>query len=297
MNAPLAVTASGIYAAVKMIADPDDFAPPNSGCWRSIELQAEPGTVVNALAPAPVVYANHEISHRVCDMLFGAMAALAPDRVMACSQGTSAIATLGGVDYRTGERYVSYETLKGGFGARPIKDGINGQSSGISNTMNTPIEVLEMSFPVRVERYEIVPDTGGSGRWRGGCGVQRVWRVLGGPSQVSVCCERTKSPPFGLAGGHAGAPARVALVAPDGVERELNSKATVTIPPDGELWLRAPGSGGYGPPAERDAVRLRDDVINGYVSREAALSDYGHTDAASLACPSCGQVRDDRRRQ
>jgi len=295
MNAPLAVTASGIYAAVKMIADPDDFAPPNSGCWRSIELQAEPGTVVNALAPAPVVYANHEISHRVCDMLFGAMAALAPDRVMACSQGTSAIATLGGVDYRTGERYVSYETLKGGFGARPIKDGINGQSSGISNTMNTPIEVLEMSFPVRVERYEIVPDTGGSGRWRGGCGVQRVWRVLGGPSQVSVCCERTKSPPFGLAGGHAGAPARVALVAPDGVERELNSKATVTVPPDGELWLRAPGSGGYGPPAERDAARLRDDVINGYVSREAALSDYGHTDAASLACPACGQVRDDRR--
>ena len=172
MNAPLAVTASGIYTAVKMIADPDDLAPPNSGCWRPIELRAEPGTVVNALAPAPVVYANHEISHRVCDMLFGAMAALAPDRVMACSQGTSAIATLGGVDYRTGERYVSYETIKGGFGARPIKDGITGVASGISNTMNTPIEILEMSFPVRVERYEIVPDTGGAGRWRGGCGVR-----------------------------------------------------------------------------------------------------------------------------
>ena len=290
MNAPLAVTASGIYAAVKMVADPDDLAPPNSGCWRPVEVRAEPGTVVNALAPAPVVYANHEISHRVCDMLFGAMAALAPHRVMACSQGTSAIATLGGVDYRTGERYVSYETIKGGVGARPIKDGINGQSSGISNTMNTPIEILELSFPVRVERYEIVPDSGGPGRWRGGCGVQRVWRILGGPSQVSVCCERTKSPPFGLAGGSAGAPGRVATVGPDGVERELNSKATVTVPPGGELWLRAPGAGGYGPPAEREATRLRDDVINGYVSREGARSDYGEASAADLACPACGKV-------
>jgi N-methylhydantoinase B len=295
MNAPLTVTASGIYAAVKMIADPGDLAPPNSGCWRPIELRAEPGTVVNALAPAPVVYANHEISHRVCDMLFGAMASLAPDRVMACSQGTSAIATLGGVDYRTGDRYVSYETIKGGFGARPIKDGITGVASGISNTMNTPIEILELSFPVRIERYEIVPDTGGSGRWRGGLGVERVWRILGAPSQVSVCCERTKSPPFGLAGGRAGAPARVATVGPDGVERELNSKTTITIAPDGALCLRAPGSGGYGPPAERDPAHIRDDVINGYVSREAALADYGAIHPADLECPACRSDRPEGR--
>jgi N-methylhydantoinase B len=168
MNAPLTVTASGIYCAIKMIADPGDLVPPNSGCWRPITLVAEPGTVVSAVAPAPVVYANHEISHRVCDMLFGALARLAPERVMACSQGTSAILTLGGVDHRTGGRYVSYETINGGFGARPSKDGITGVASGISNTMNTPIELLEMSFPVRVERYAIVPDTGGPGRFRGG---------------------------------------------------------------------------------------------------------------------------------
>ena len=172
MNAPLAVTASGIYTGVKMVVDPDNHIPPNSGCWRPIAVQAPPGTVVNALAPAPVVYANHEMSHRVCDMLFGALAGLLPDRVMACSQGTSAILTLGGIDPRTREPYVSYETIKGGFGARPRKDGINGVSSGISNTMNTPIEILEASFPVRVERYEITPDSGGPGpppgRMRGG---------------------------------------------------------------------------------------------------------------------------------
>jgi len=288
MNAPLAVTASGIYTAVKMVADPSSLVPPNSGCWRPVTLRAEPGTVVHAIAPAPVVYANHEISHRVCDMLFGALAGLAPDRVMACSQGTSAIVTLGGVDPRSGERYVSYETIKGGFGARPVKDGVNGLSSGIANTMNTPIEILEMSFPVRVERYAVVPDSGGAGRWRGGCGVTRVWKVLGNPSQVSVCCERTKSAPFGLAGGRAGAPGRVALIGADGTERELNSKGSFTAAPGAELWVRAPGSGGYGPPHARDTAQLRDDVVNGYVSPEAALGDYGHRgDPAALACPRC----------
>jgi N-methylhydantoinase B len=234
-----------------------------------------------------VVYANHEISHRVCDMLFGALAQLAPDRAMACSQGTSAILTLGGIDYRTGARYVSYETLKGGFGARPTKDGLNGLSSGISNTMNTPVEILETSFPVRITRYELVRDSGGPGRYRGGCGVERVWRILGRPSQASVCCERTKSPPFGLAGGGAGGAGRVAVVGPDGIEREMNSKGSFAAPPDAEIWFRAPGAGGFGAPEERDRAKLREDVINGYVSPESATIDYGYGDREALACPAC----------
>ncbi len=289
MNAPLTVTASGIYTALKMVADPTDLVPPNSGCWRPVTLRAEPGMVVHAVAPAPVVYANHEISHRVCDMLFGALAQLVPSRVMACSQGTSAILTLGGVDHRTGGRYVSYETVKGGFGARPTKDGVNGLASGISNTMNTPIEMLEMSFPVRIERYAIVPDSGGPGRWRGGCGVERVWKVLGHASQASVCLERTKSPPFGLAGGRAGAPGRIAVVAPDGTERELVSKGPFTAPPGAEVCMQAPGSGGFGPPAEREAARVRADVVDGYVTPEAAARDYGQRDARALACPACAR--------
>jgi N-methylhydantoinase B len=287
MNAPLNVTASGIYCAIKMIADPGDLVPPNSGCWRPITLVAEPGTVVSAVAPAPVVYANHEISHRVCDMLFGALAQLAPDRVMACSQGTSAILTLGGVDHRTGDRYVSYETIKGGFGARPSKDGITGVASGISNTMNTPIEVLELSFPVRVERYEIVLDTGGPGRFRGGCGVERVWRILDQPAQASVCLERTKSAPFGLAGGGAGAPGRIGLVRADGSERELLGKGAFAAPADARIRLRAPGAGGYGEARARDRERLREDVINGYVSSTAAAAEYGVGDPTGLVCPVC----------
>jgi N-methylhydantoinase B len=272
MNAPLNVTASGIYCAIKMVADPTDLVPPNSGCWRPVELTAEPGTVVHAQSPAPVVFANHEISHRVADMLFGALAQLCPERVMACSQGTSAILTVGGVDYRNGARYVSYETIKGGFGARPTKDGVNGMSSGISNTMNTPIEILEMSFPVRVERYEILADSGGVGKYRGGCGVERVWRILGNPAQVSVCLERGVTPPFGLAGGGPGAGARVTLIAPDGTARRLNTKGTFTATPDAQVVMHAPGSGGYGSAGDRDPARVREDEVNGYVGTEADCS-------------------------
>ena len=143
-----------------------------------LAVEAPKASVVNVAFPAPVVYANHEISHRVADMVMGALATVWPDQVMACSQGTSAIMTFGGVDPRNRRRYVSYETIKGGFGARPNKDGINVIASGISNTMNTPVEVLEMAFPLRVERYEIHPDSGGPGQFRGGCGARRVWRML-----------------------------------------------------------------------------------------------------------------------
>ncbi|MFN4087820.1 MAG: hydantoinase B/oxoprolinase family protein [Alphaproteobacteria bacterium] len=275
INAPLTVTASGVFCALKMIADPNSLIPPNSGCWRAVEVVAEPGSVVHAQSPSPVVYANHEMSHRVADMMFGACAAFAPDNVMACSQGTSAVLTLGGVDPRSGERYVSYETIKGGFGARPGKDGINAVASTISNTMNTPIEVLEMSFPVRVEEYSILPDSGGAGRWRGGCGVRRVWRVLDHDSRAAICCERTVSAPFGLAGGKAGSPARLTVEEPDGTRRKPLSKGAFTAPAGALIVFDVPGSGGYGSPADRDPAALAEDVADGYVTAEAAARDYG----------------------
>jgi N-methylhydantoinase B len=121
MNAPLSVTASGVYCGLKTAVDPNNLIPPNSGCWRTIEIRAPKGSVVNAEFPAPVVYANHEMSHRVADMVMGALVNFLPEQVMACSQGTSAILTLGGVDPRNGRQYVSYETIKGGFGAHQTK--------------------------------------------------------------------------------------------------------------------------------------------------------------------------------
>jgi N-methylhydantoinase B len=283
MNAPLSVTASGIYCGLKTAIDPNSLIPPNSGCWRSIEIRARKGSVVNAEFPAPVVYANHEMSHRVADMVMGALASFLPRQVMACSQGTSAILTLGGLDPRSGRRYVSYETVKGGYGARPNKDGINCIASGISNTMNTPVEVMETAFPVRIERYEINRDSGGAGRYRGGCGARRVWRLLeGADATAALCMERMTSPPFGLLGGQAGAAAVVKLTTPDGVTRDLPSKGAFGAPAGSVIDMITPGSGGFGPIAERDPGAIGRDLLDGYVSVEQARRDYHVADPEAL---------------
>ena len=266
MNAPLSVTASGVYCSLKMIVDPDGLIPANSGAWRPIIVSAPKGSVVNATFPSPVVYANHEMSHRVADMTFGALAEIMPDRVMACSQGTSAIMTFGGIDYRTGNRYVSYESVKGGFGARPNKDGINALSSGIANTMNTPIEALEMSFPLRVDCYEVIPNSGGQGKYRGGLGTRRAWTVLEKTARATVCMERTKSAPFGISGGGSGSLGKAILKLPDGTEQNLPSKGAFDVPAGGQVILEAPGSGGYGDKAERDQMANKSDIKDGYVT-------------------------------
>ena len=283
MNAPLSVTASGVYCGLKTAVDPNNLIPPNSGCWRTVEIRAPKSSVVNAEFPAPVVYANHEMSHRVADMIMGALVNFLPEQVMACSQGTSAILTLGGVDPRNARQYVSYETIKGGFGARPNKDGINCIASGISNTMNTPVEVLEMAFPVRVERYEVNPDSGGAGRHRGGCGARRVWQMLEGADATgALCMERMTSPPFGLRGGSAGAAAVVTLTTPDGITRSLPGKGAFAAPAGSIIDMLTPGSGGFGPASERDKTVIGRDLLDGYVSASAATRDYGVTEPDDL---------------
>ena len=283
MNAPLSVSASGVYCGLKTAIDPNNLIPPNSGCWRAIEIKAPEGSVVNAAFPAPVVYANHEISHRVADMVMGALASFLPRQVMACSQGTSAILTLGGIDPRNGRQYVSYETIKGGYGARPNKDGINCIASGISNTMNTPVEIMETSFPVRIERYAINPDSGGAGRYRGGCGAIRVWRMLDGADATgALCMERMTSPPFGLLGGTAGAAAAVKLTTADGAARLLPGKGAFSAPAGCIIEMITPGSGGFGPPAERDRAAIGRDLLDGYVSTASAQRDYGIADPQVL---------------
>ena len=238
---------------------------------------------MNAEFPAPVVYANHEMSHRVADMVMGALAKFWPEQVMACSQGTSAIMTFGGVDPRSGRRYVSYETIKGGFGARPNKDGINTIASGISNTMNTPIEVLEMAFPVRVERYEINPDFG-RGRalsWR----LRRAPRLApltSADATASLCMERMTSPPFGLLGGKAGAAAVVTPHHARWQDRKLPSKGAFLAPAGSVIDMITPGSGGFGPPAEREPAAIGRDLLDGYVSSDGVRRDYGIADPEAL---------------
>jgi N-methylhydantoinase B len=132
-----------------------------------------------------------------------------------------------------------------------------------------------MSFPLRVEEYALVPDSGGAGAYRGGLGVRRVWRVLERDAHASVCCERSVTPPFGLNHGKDGGPARLMLIPPHGNARKLNSKGGFIAPAGSLVVVEAPGSGGYGPPSGRDRSALADDLQDGYVSAAAARRDYG----------------------
>jgi N-methylhydantoinase B len=161
-----------------------------------------------------------------------------------------------------------------------VKDGINAVASTVSNMSNTPIEILEMSFPLRVEEYSLVPDSGGAGTYRGGLGVRRVWRVLENQAHAAVCCERTVTPPFGLAGGLPGAPARLELHPPRMDPQRANARKLVSkggfLAPAGSLVvMEAPGSGGYGPPEARDPTALSEDVLDGYVTPAQARRVYG----------------------
>ena len=142
--------------------------------------------------------------------------------------------------------------------------------------MNTPIEILEMSFPVRVESYELIPDSGGAGRYRGGLGARRVWRILGNPTHASVCSERAVAAPFGLFGGKAGTPTRVSVREPGGEARIRNSKGSFMAPADALITFEVPGAGGFGPPAERDPASIAADLKDGYVTPDAARRDYGY---------------------
>ena len=153
--------------------------------------------------------------------------------------------------------------------------------------MNAPIEMLEMSFPLRVEEYSLIPDSGGAGAWRGGLGARRAWRVLGHQAHAAVCCERSLTPPFGLAGGLPGRPMRLWLELPDGARRPLNSKGAFLVPAEGRLVMEAPGSGGYGPPAARDLRLTREDLADGYVTEDAARPTPGSSKRRSDEMATC----------
>ena len=286
INAPLSVTASGVYCGLKMAVDPNSLIPPNSGCWRTIEVKAPKGSVVNAEFPAPVVYANHEISHRVADMVMGALASFWPSQVMACSQGTSAILTLGGVDPRIGpalrllrnhqgrlrraaqqgrhqrhrQRHLQHHEHAG----RGAGDGFPGAHRALRDQ----------------SRIRAAP-----GRYRGGCGARRVWRMLDGADATgALCMERMTSPPFGLLGGKRGRAAVVTLATPDGATR--SSAEQRRIQRAGRLGhrhgrRRAPAASVR--PQERDPAAIGRDLLDGYVSDAAAQAGLRHRRSGGAA--------------
>jgi N-methylhydantoinase B len=225
LNCPLAVTESACYFAIRVLTDPD--IPPSAGAYRPVEVIAPAGCLLNARAPAAVVGGNVETSSRVADVVLQAFG-------WALGQGTMNNVTFGNEDV------VYYETIGGGQGACPDADGPSGVHVAMSNTLNTPIEALELEFPLRAVQYALRRGSGGAGRFRGGDGVVRELEALA-PLQYSLITERRRHAPPGAAGGQPGAPGLNLL---DRVE--LPAKARGAIGPGQRLRIETPGGGGYG---------------------------------------------------
>ncbi|WP_276261190.1 hydantoinase B/oxoprolinase family protein [Haloglomus litoreum] len=286
INAVFAVTASATYYAVRCVTDPD--VPPNAGAYRPVEVRAPEGTVVNPDPPAAVVGGNLETSQRVTDVVLGALAACAPERAAAAGQGTMNNVTFGGTDPRevreddgSGRQWAFYETGGGGAGAHAAGDGMDGVHVHMSNTLNTPVEVLETAYPLRVRRYTLRPDSGGAGAYRGGLGLRRDIEVRG-ETQFSLLADRHRHRPYGLAGGEPGASGAAfhtpgdAGAGGDEVTERLPPKTTLDLDPGDVVSVRSPGGGGYGDPADRAAAGIKRDLRLGKLSAEAARERYGY---------------------
>ncbi len=226
LNCPLAVTRSACYFAVRVLTDPD--IPPSAGAYRPLEIVAPDGCLLNARAPAAVVGGNVETSSRVADVVLAAFG-------RALGQGTMNNLTLGD------EEVVYYETIAGGQGACPDAPGPSAVHVAMSNTLNTPIEALELEFPVRAITYAVRRGSGGAGAYPGGDGVVRELEALA-PLHYSLITERRRHAPPGAEGGSPGTPGRNLL---DGAE--LPAKAIGRLEPGQRLRIETPGGGGHGP--------------------------------------------------
>lgn len=244
VNAVYAVTLSAVLYVFRALIGLD--IPANSGCLLPIKVIAPAGTVVNATRPAAVAGGNVETSQRIVDVLLGALAQAAPDRVPAASQGTMNNLTIGGWQADKEQSFTYYETVGGGLGAGPTTPGADATQCHMTNTLNTPVEALEYAYPFRVRAYEIRLHSGGAGQHQGGNGLCRDIELLQ-PAQVTLLTERRRRQPYGLAGGQPGERGRNLLIRA-GQETELPGKTTLRLQAGDILRLETPGGGGYGVP-------------------------------------------------
>ncbi len=268
-NINLKINGAGatVAYAIKALLDPD--VPNNQGVLDVIDVSAPEGTVVNCAPPAATAARAH-VCQRIVDCVIGALAPAIPTLAVAAANGANTTAVLSGIDPATRQRYVYLETLGGGFGGRATKDGKDGVQVHITNTSNLPVEAIEMEYPLRVESYGLIEDSGGAGMHRGGLGLRRVVKPVGHEAVFSGTGERFRFAPWGLFGGKDGRPGRFQRREPDGTLTLLDNKpAEVTLTPDQAVVMETPGAGGYGDPARRGADAIERDATSGKFS-----SDY-----------------------
>ncbi len=270
LNASIGLTYSGVAYALKCLIDHD--IPVNDGFYRSFKIHAPPRSVVNAEFPAGVS-GGAEVALRCADMVFKALAEGPTERVMACSKGTCMQVAFGAFDPRIGEDVAYYETIGGGEGARPRRDGQDGIQCHVQNTENAPVEEVEAAYPVRILRYALVADSEGAGRFRGGLGLRRDYLFPYSDATFSILADRTEEAPWGLGGGQPGGCGAYSLVE-DSVTT-LPSRSVVQVPSGAVISICSPGGGGFGAPRDRDPAQVLADVKAGKITPRRARAIYG----------------------
>jgi N-methylhydantoinase B len=270
INATRSYTHSCTYLSVRCALKGD--VPNNVGIFRCLEIRVPEGSVLNPLSPAPVA-ARALTGYRICDAMFGALAQIVPDRIPAAGEGGNTVVCLSGLRPNR-EPFIIVDMVCGAWGGRPDRDGVEAITNPSQNLSNTPVETLEAQHPVRVEDYALIADSCGAGKWRGGLGVRRSYRLLADEAQLQLRSDRMRFQPYGLAGG---GPARATCntLVVDDVAHNLPSKVTMTLKRGSVIVHEQAGGGGFGDPLERDPERVARDVWNGKISAEYARRHHG----------------------
>jgi len=276
INCPISMVNSAAYCAIRCMTSTG--IPNCQGYMRPIRITAPEGTLVNPLSPAACA-ARGVIGYRVFDAIIGALAQVAPDKVIAGGEGGPTLMSIGG--RHKGKPFVLTEVMVGCWGARAEKDGLEGVSNPAANLSNQPAELIEAELPLEILQYALVPDSGGAGKHRGGVAFVREYRLLADEAVFTLRSDRRDHPPYGIARGHAGSPSRNLLT------RDGKTEILPTMPMEairlkrGDVFRHiSAGGGGYGDPLEREPERVLSDVVSGKVSTEAARAVYGVVIAA-----------------
>jgi 5-oxoprolinase (ATP-hydrolysing)/N-methylhydantoinase B len=282
INATLGVATGAVYNGLLHITDPS--IPKNSGAFRPIRVVSPPGRVTNVDYPGPLVAGNTETHPRLANITIGAMGACVPERVMASESCTGTNFVFGGNHPDYDEYFACYDIMSGGWGGRHGQDGNDCVIAINGNCRFNPTEVFETRFPFRIETCEMVADSGGAGKWRGGLGYRRTLLATAVPITGSQCSDRHEVKPWPIFGGKPGGNGATEIMKNGDTHWktvcELHGKvssskyANITLEPGDRIRLTTPGGGGYGNPLERDRAALAEDLAEGYVSQGAAREFY-----------------------
>lgn len=263
-----------IYYVTRAVTDPS--IPPNEGTFKRIEVVTPEGSLVNARYPAATGSGNSITCQRLVDVLLGALAQAVPERVCAAAAGSMNGVQLGGFDPDRQAYFANGETVGGGYGGMADQDGTSGVNTHMTNTRNTPVEVLETIMPVKVLRYGLLPDSEGPGTHRGGFGIERVLEFETDEVDCFIASDRVEHGPWGLEGGKPAAGASFHVVRKDGTVEILPSKARVRFYHKDQLHIQTSGGGGYGKPEQRERALVEADLRDGMISEARAKTEYGY---------------------